>query len=1062
MPSLSPQRSRKVAQSPLGQQGPMQNITPREMTPSPSFREKPRTIKANSMPSVPSLGQVLATRDVQMMYPQGAGQQQPSPTASNSSHQSRRSPPPTSRISPTSSKLASSATERERPTSPAALHVHSASLPQLVSQALPNPHHPRPVPRGAPPAFLNQFQTEEERWAVTDELMAKFEREHMQKFDPEGTSGVAYAGGAASSNLKRHDSLGVRPPAKDPAVERVRATDRASPKDSDGNGSGVGVGVAKRQLPVKEQSAGVVSRESPVATGGPGKGHTRERSGTVTSQQLAAAQGEVRTPEYRGSPQYPAPMASPGERTAGYTQYVPENYQNQGQQQGAQQNVPRKPVPAAVASEASATRLTPPASSKLATNTHTPPLQIMGSRPPDRSLPLQEPEEDNGHDDDEPEYTDRHHGSPLPASDLYADAHTTRYDTRHDRRDDDDETLNEEEGEEHLPQNKNSEDSESGSGFTPRSPSTTLPERTPVAYGPQTSQYAENQKTIRAAKHRSGSTDQLGMRSFDLTMFERDTVNSLRSSGTQDAPPSATRERASHSPQQPPSATQPEFSRQQLPQYDPRQYPISLNNVLDQRMGYGWNHSSVQSDDMQSLFDDPTSSYLQTFLRSASARPGAPIPPTPQSHTAAPSPSPLISATPSDIEPRQIGSPYPYPFTHIRRSTVSGPLQAPSTSYDMNNPAVIREQLALQMQIYALNNGLAPPSSESAFSPSSTPFPGPGYNPWAFVPAGGGLGMNAQTVAASIRSSPSHEPVSLPPPPAMRGRGLRRRDQNGHMRSQLQTARTAARRVKPPPRVDSTQPRETSPEPSSGEETAGEERFVDQYEQEMDGIINGKGREWNGVEIDASPPEEDDGEWVDEEEDGEEDDLLDLEFHPSYMTNPQKRRRRFDTRWDALVQAFQALDRETDATLVVLAAPSHTTKLHSLTSRSLRRDPALLNSTALASVRRSFSHLASQRRAARKAQRMSLAERLSNRSDSSADGSPGSGTPREMDLRRALETALGSLGALSTIYEQREARWRDEMRRLSDDRERVELLLRQALGPVLPINGHAGANINGA
>nr|VWO94561.1 Uncharacterized protein [Ganoderma boninense] len=453
--------------------------------------------------------------------------------------------------------------------------------------------------------------------------MAKFEREHMQKFDPEGTSGVAYAGGAASSTLKRHDSLGVRVPAKDPAVERVKATDRASPKDSEVSGSANGV--AKRQLPVKEQSAGVVSRESP--TGALGKSHTRERSGTVTSQQLAAAQGEVRTPEYRGSPQYQTPMASPGERTVGYAQYVPENYQTQTQSQlqGAQQNVPRKPVPAGVVSEASATRLTPPASSKLATgtntSTHTPPLQVMGSRPLDRSLPLQEPEEDNGHDDDddEPEYTDRHHGSPLPSSDLYADSHTTRYDTRHDRRDDDDdETLNEE-GEEQIQQNKNGEDSESGSGFTPRSPSTTLPERTPATYGaPQTSQYAENQKTIRAAKHRSGPTDQLGMRSFDLTMFERDTVNSLRNSGAQDAPPNAARERASQSPQQPPPAPQPEFSRQQVPQYDPRQYPISLNNVLDQRVGYGWNHSSVQSDDMQSLFDDPTSSYLQTFLRSAS------------------------------------------------------------------------------------------------------------------------------------------------------------------------------------------------------------------------------------------------------------------------------------------------------------------------------------------------------------------------------------------------------------------------------------------------------------
>ena len=117
-----------------------------------------------------------------------------------------------------------------------------------------------------------------------------------------------------------------------------------------------------------------------------------------------------------------------------------------------------------------------------------------------------------------------------------------------------------------------------------------------------------------------------------------------------------------------------------------------------------------------------------------------------------------------------------------------------------------------------------------------------------------------------------------------------------------------------------------------------------------------------------------------------------------------------------------------------------------------------MNSTALTDVRSSFSHLAAQRRAARKAQRMSIAERFSTGSASSADGSPGEGTPGEMDLRRALEAALGSLGALSNIYEQREARWRDEMRRLSDDRERVELLLRQALGPVM-MNGHVS---NGA
>jgi hypothetical protein len=67
-------------------------------------------------------------------------------------------------------------------------------------------------------------------------------------------------------------------------------------------------------------------------------------------------------------------------------------------------------------------------------------------------------------------------------------------------------------------------------------------------------------------------------------------------------------------------------------------------------------------------------------------------------------------------------------------------------------------------------------------------------------------------------------------------------------------------------------------------------------------------------------------------------------------------------------------------------------------------------------------------------------------SSGSGDGSDGSSESREEDLKRALEAALGSLGALGGIYEQREARWIEEMRRISEDRERVELLLKQVLG----------------
>lgn len=146
---------------------------------------------------------------------------------------------------------------------------------------------------------------------------------------------------------------------------------------------------------------------------------------------------------------------------------------------------------------------------------------------------------------------------------------------------------------------------------------------------------------------------------------------------------------------------------------------------------------------------------------------------------------------------------------------------------------------------------------------------------------------------------------------------------------------------------------------------------------------------------------------------------------------------------------FKALDRETDTALLVLAAPPHSKKLHALTSRNIRRDPNLLQSTALTKIRSSFSSLAEQRRASRSAPKVSLVEQFSGPSSASADGSQSG----EEGLRRALDAALGSLGALSTLYDQREARWREEMRRLSEDRERVGFLLGQVLGPSVVING---------
>ena len=141
---------------------------------------------------------------------------------------------------------------------------------------------------------------------------------------------------------------------------------------------------------------------------------------------------------------------------------------------------------------------------------------------------------------------------------------------------------------------------------------------------------------------------------------------------------------------------------------------------------------------------------------------------------------------------------------------------------------------------------------------------------------------------------------------------------------------------------------------------------------------------------------------------------------------------------------FHALDRETDTTLVLLAAPSHSGKHHSVASRAVRRDSSLHESTDMMSMRSAFAELAARRRASRSS---SLLEQLSRASSSSRDGSPSSSSDaREEDLRRALDTAIGSLHALGSLYERREMRWIEEKHRLDEDKEKVQLLLKQVLG----------------
>lgn len=650
--------------------------------------------------------------------------------------------------------------------------------------------------------------------------MAEFEQAHGHgpSNPAAGTSGVAYAGGASSSSISLNRIQSNTPPSsqKDPVGDRVRASERMSPKEVDN---------ARRRERDREQQQ-QQRTESP---------KTRDRSSQQQSPQM-----QDHTSEPRGSPQYHTPLGTPGEHpAASYPQYSRrESYQ-----------MPRIATPP---TQRKASSMSPEV---IAMRT-TPPVAMQARTPErDRSLPVQEePEDDHDHGDQwENDGRDSRAGH---------------------RDDDDDDTLIEQESEGKRMHGQNRSDEEES--YTPRSPAGMLPSEDlhSVLYGPN------NRLASLSKHHRNGSTDQLGLRSFDPELFD----NTPKKKEEVREPNVVSRREEVQAPRHYVPEPTNHHVHSAPPQYsnsEPRAetYP-----------SYGRLHPPPQithpADDLQSFFDDPASAFIQAYLNSP--RPMAPIPPTPQSNTAAPSPSPMISI--SSIQPSPappVGSPYPYPFTHVRRAHAypASPLGA-SSNYDPNHPSVIQEQLALQMQMYALNNHA--PVSESNFSPASTPYPGSGYNPWTFLQASRAFGGRLGDQSHSLHSSPSHEPLSLPIP-NIRGRGMKKAKRSSTLRHQHHP-------MQPPPRVESTQPRETSPEMSSGEETSTAGEGDDRYEVPDEG-------NW----VHGSAVEDDGADWVDEEEEGEDEDLLDLEYHPQYVNNVEKRRRRWETRWEALIQAVSSV-----------------------------------------------------------------------------------------------------------------------------------------------------------
>jgi hypothetical protein len=707
---------------------------------------------------------------------------------------------------------------------------------QSHNQSSVNSHYARPVPRVPAAPFLNKFQNIDENWQMTAELLADIERADKQQAQYQSAQSHPYP-----------SARGESPSPRGLNVERVRGlADRSSPNNPD-----------SCQRRPREQA---IARESP-------KARDRQPASPLVA---SFTQGQHRsiTPEGRMSPAQHSPLVLSSEVHS--TNYLgPYN-----------------------------TRESPPLRRRSGTNelrqnasmaSQTPPLQAIPARISDRSLPVQEEAEDEitSKDDTGPHenWQDKeqivekqfHPPSP-PPPDKNSEGNVQRYDSTIRGRETgpgprEDEKLNKHE---ETPVQYGESTSEEG-GYTPRSPSNGLPEEGHVQ--PFFSQNVSNRVPVPVpmrGRARNGSTDQV-MRGLENTLFDKPPAPQLPQPPVQtERPPKYVEQRRpSETEPHPPAHQHQHFSPQQEYVYDNEHYP-------DQKSPFP--PPQVYPDDFQSYGEDSTSAYIQSYLQSS--RPDAPIPPTPQSQTAAPSPSPLVSGYGAGKQYRPMragGSPYPFPFGHVRRNRQSQRFFP--GNFDPNHPSVISEQVARQWQIFAQNNH--GDMTDSTLSPSSTPFQGELYDHWAYVHTN--RMMRAIQDPTSLQSSPSHQPISLPIPPSFPGR---KKERN------LQSKRQAYTR-KPPPRVESTQPRETSPDlSSSGEETAGEERLIVPIDSTESEAITIPILPIQNTEIDDS------GEWVDEEDDYE--DLISLEYHPSFVKNISKRRRKWEVGWENLIQAVNS------------------------------------------------------------------------------------------------------------------------------------------------------------
>jgi len=269
----------------------------------------------------------------------------------------------------------------------------------------------------------------------------------------------------------------------------------------------------------------------------------------------------------------------------------------------------------------------------------------------------------------------------------------------------------------------------------------------------------------------------------------------------------------------------------------------------------------------------------------------------------------------------------------------------------------------------------------------------------------------------SIVSSPSHEPLPLPP---RRRSGLRKSQSKTLLNQQI-----SALSLEQVPRAESTEPLSTEPS-EDGDST---EREAEEEEEDV---------------------------WIEEDDE----DLLDDEYHPRYLADPVKRRRKFQQKWQQLLKIFHDIDRSTDTTMLLLASQpvSPHFETHVVMSRSIHRNPEF-HLHALA-ARKPFSQISTARRrekvAEAQARRLDAQRRMALQQQMSQATSIGgrlealtaldeNNLQGEEGLRSALGAALDSLREMHRLYEEREERRREEADRQRQESAGIEALLRHVL-----------------